>query len=81
MDGPEDAMFSAAVKAEQARLGSRAQFEGREWKSEITDDLRQFLAAIDTFFLATASADGRPYVQHRGGPPGFLKSIGSHPAG
>ena len=78
MDGPEDAMFSAAVKAEQARLGSRAQFEGREWKSEITDDLRQFLAAIDTFFLATASADGRPYVQHRGGPPGFLKSIGSH---
>jgi predicted pyridoxine 5'-phosphate oxidase superfamily flavin-nucleotide-binding protein len=78
MDDPEDATFSAAVKAEQARLGSRAQFEGRDWKSEITDDLRQFLAVIDTFFLATASADGRPYVQHRGGPPGFLKTIGSH---
>jgi predicted pyridoxine 5'-phosphate oxidase superfamily flavin-nucleotide-binding protein len=78
MDSPEDAMFSAAVKAEQARLGSRAQFEDRDWNSEITDDLRQFLAVIDTFFLATASADGRPYVQHRGGPPGFLKTIGSH---
>jgi predicted pyridoxine 5'-phosphate oxidase superfamily flavin-nucleotide-binding protein len=78
MDSPEDAMFSAAVKAEQKRLGSRAQFEDRDWKSEITDDLRQFLAVIDTFFLATASADGRPYVQHRGGPPGFLKTIGSH---
>jgi len=36
------------------------------------------LAAVDTFFMATASADGRPYVQHRGGPPGFLKPIGTH---
>jgi predicted pyridoxine 5'-phosphate oxidase superfamily flavin-nucleotide-binding protein len=78
MDKPEDAMFSPAVKAEQTRLGSRAQFDGREFKSEITDDLRQFLAVIDTFFFATASADGRPYVQHRGGPPGFLKPIGTH---
>ena len=78
MDQTEDVLFSPAVKAEQARLGSRTAFEGREWKSEITDDLRQFLAAIDTFFFATASADGRPYTQHRGGPPGFLKPIGSH---
>ncbi len=78
MDQTEDVLFSPAVKAEQARLGSRTAFEGREWKSEITDDLRQFLAAIDTFFFATASADGRPYIQHRGGPPGFLKPIGSH---
>lgn len=77
MTGPEDVMFSPAVKAEQARLGSRTAFEGRQWNTEITDDLRQFLAAIDTFFMATASADGRPYVQHRGGPPGFLKTIGS----
>ncbi len=77
MDGAEDVLFSAAVKAEQTRLGSRASFEGREWKTEITDDLRRFLAIVDTFFLATASADGRPYVQHRGGPPGFLKTIGT----
>ncbi len=78
MDKPEDAMFSPAVKAEQTRLGSRSMFEGRDFKSEITDDLRQFLAVVDTFFFATASADGRPYVQHRGGPPGFLKPIGTH---
>ncbi|HTR86021.1 MAG TPA: pyridoxamine 5'-phosphate oxidase family protein [Reyranella sp.] len=78
MVDPQDVMFSPSVKAEQTRLGSRAMFEKREWKSEITDDLRQFLAVIDTFFLATASADGRPYIQHRGGPPGFLKAIGTH---
>jgi predicted pyridoxine 5'-phosphate oxidase superfamily flavin-nucleotide-binding protein len=76
MSKPEDVLFSAAVKAEQARLGSRASFEDREWATEITDNLRQFLDAIDTFFLATADAEGRPYVQHRGGPPGFLKPIG-----
>lgn len=78
MSDPDDVMFSPAVKAEQARLGSRAMFEGREWKTEINDDLRQFIAVVDTFFFATASADGRPYIQHRGGPPGFLKTIGSH---
>jgi predicted pyridoxine 5'-phosphate oxidase superfamily flavin-nucleotide-binding protein len=78
MSGSQDFLFSAGVKAEQARLGSRAQFADREWATEITDNLREFLAAIDTFFLATASADGRPYVQHRGGPPGFLKPIGTH---
>ena len=78
MPDPEDVLFSPAVKAEQTRLGSRAQFEGRTWNTEITDDLRQFLAVIDTFFFATASADGRHYIQHRGGPPGFLKPIGSH---
>jgi predicted pyridoxine 5'-phosphate oxidase superfamily flavin-nucleotide-binding protein len=77
-DKPDDVMFSPAVKAEQTRLGSRAMFEDREWKTEITDDMRQFLAVIDTFFFATASADGRPYIQHRGGPPGFLKPIGTH---
>lgn len=77
MADPDDILFSPAVKAEQVRLGSRHQFEGRRWKTEITDDLREFLGVVDTFFLATASADGRPYIQHRGGPPGFLKPIGS----
>jgi predicted pyridoxine 5'-phosphate oxidase superfamily flavin-nucleotide-binding protein len=78
MSGPEDVLFSDAVKAEQVRLGSRPMFESHEWKTEITDDLRQFIGVIDTFFFATASADGRPYIQHRGGPPGFLKAIGTH---
>jgi predicted pyridoxine 5'-phosphate oxidase superfamily flavin-nucleotide-binding protein len=71
MADPEDVMFSSAVKAEQMRLGSRILFEDRDWKSQITDDLRQFL-------FATASADGQPYIQHRGGPPGFLKTIGTN---
>jgi len=78
MSDPDDVMFSPSVKAEQTRLGSRAMFEDREWKTEITDDLRQFVGIVDTFFFATASADGRPYVQHRGGPPGFLKTVGTH---
>ena len=77
MSETADVLFSDAVKAEQARLGSRSSFDDRDFQSAITDDLREFLSAIDTFFLATASADGRPYVQHRGGPPGFLKTIGN----
>jgi uncharacterized protein len=78
MAGSEDVLFSTSVKAEQARLGSRSMFEGREWKTEITDDLREFLGIIDTFFFSTASGDGRPYVQHRGGPAGFLKVLDGH---
>ena len=41
----------------------------------ITDDLRAFLARIDTAALASASKDGAPYVQHRGGPPGFIRAL------
>jgi len=44
----------------------------------ITDELRAFLTQIDTAFLATASADGEPYVQHRGGPKGFIRAIDDH---
>ena len=77
MEAPEDILFSQSVKAEQERLGSRKSFLDREWATEVTENLAQFLNAIDTFFLATASADGRPYVQHRGGPPGFLKPLDS----
>jgi predicted pyridoxine 5'-phosphate oxidase superfamily flavin-nucleotide-binding protein len=47
----------------------------------ITDELREFLAAIDTSFLATASADGEPYVQHRGGPRGFIRALDDHTLG
>jgi predicted pyridoxine 5'-phosphate oxidase superfamily flavin-nucleotide-binding protein len=72
--------FTDAVKAAQARRGSRhvyAKLEAKGgWPSEITPELAGFLARLDTFFLATASADGQPYVQHRGGPRGFLKPLG-----
>src|SRR6478735_6326550 len=44
----------------------------------ITEDLRAFLATIDTAFLATADASGQPYVQHRGGPPGFIRALDDH---
>jgi uncharacterized protein len=76
---PSDVAFTPSVKAAQARLGSRAGMEHMErerpWRTEVTDDLAAFLEAIDTFFFATASADGQPYIQHRGGPPGFLRVI------
>src|SRR5260370_40028942 len=51
-------------------------FEDGGGKPGIPDDPRRSLAVIAPFFFATASADGRPYIQHRGGPPGFLKPIG-----
>jgi hypothetical protein len=82
---PSDVAFTPAVKAAQARLGSReamARMEReRPWRTAITDDLAAFLATIDSFFFATASADGQPYIQHRGGPAGFLKVIGPRTLG
>ena len=74
-----DVAFSPAVKSVQARKGSRQAFARREaagsWPSEITPDLAGFIAAQTSVFLATASADGQPYIQHRGGPPGFLRVL------
>ena len=74
-----DIAFTAAVKAEQTRRGSRHGYERMEakggWSSTITPDLEHFIATRDSFYLSTASADGQPYVQHRGGPPGFVKVL------
>jgi predicted pyridoxine 5'-phosphate oxidase superfamily flavin-nucleotide-binding protein len=75
---PSDVAFSPAVKAVQRGRGSRALYErvenGHGFATEVTGELRAFLAEVDTAFLATASADGQPYVQHRGGPPGFVRA-------
>jgi len=75
-----DVAFSPAVKDVQARLGSRNAYARVEakggWRREIDADLAGFIAARDSFYLATASAAGQPYVQHRGGAPGFLKVLG-----
>jgi hypothetical protein len=74
-----DIVFTPAVKAWQERLGSRTGYarmaEKRDWSDSVTPDLAAFLAQRDSFYLATASAEGRPYIQHRGGPAGFLKAI------
>ena len=71
-----DVGFTPAVKAIQARKGSRPSYarmeEGGSWRTVITPDLADFVAAQTSVFLATASADGQPYIQHRGGPAGFL---------
>jgi hypothetical protein len=71
-----DVAFSPAVKAVQARRGSRAAYAKKEekggFRTHVTPDVAQFLAQATSFYLATASAEGQPYVQHRGGPPGFL---------
>jgi len=74
-----DVAFTPAVKAVQARKGSRNVYARVEqhggWRTEIDGDLSAFLAAQDSMFFATASADGQPYIQHRGGPKGFIKVL------
>jgi uncharacterized protein len=74
-----DVAFTPAVKAVQARKGSREAYARVEqnggWRTEIDDDLAAFLAAQDSMYLATASADGQPYIQHRGGPRGFIRVL------
>jgi hypothetical protein len=74
-----DIAFTPAVKSIQSRKGSRETIahieQDRGWRTEIDDDLRGFLAETRSFYLATASASGQPYVQHRGGPKGFIKVL------
>jgi uncharacterized protein len=75
---PSDVAFTPAVKAVQTRKGSRealARVEQNGWRTEIDGQLAAFLAARDSMFLATASADGQPYIQHRGGPKGFIRIL------
>ena len=76
-----DVAFTPAVKAIQARKGSREGYANVEarggWRTEIDENLAGFLAETNSFFLATASADGQPYIQHRGGPKGFIKVLDS----
>jgi uncharacterized protein len=74
-----DVAFTPAVKAIQARKGSRDAYAHVEqkggWRTEIDDNLAEFLAGTDSIYFATASADGQPYIQHRGGPKGFVKIL------
>jgi len=74
-----DVAFTPTVKAVQARKGSRASYARMEqnggWQTRITPDLAGFIAAQTSVFLATVNAEGQPYIQHRGGPAGFLHAL------
>jgi hypothetical protein len=74
-----DVAFTPAVKAIQTRKGSREAYAHVEerggWRTEIDDKLAGFLANTSSFFMATATKDGQPYIQHRGGPKGFVKML------
>ncbi len=73
-----DVAFTPTVKAIQARKGSRdayARVEQNGWRTEVDEDLAGFLTATNSLYFATASADGQPYIQHRGGPRGFVKIL------
>ena len=76
MTRPVDIAFTPAVKAAQERKGSRAIYAGMEMGEMIDENLAAFIAGVRSFYLATASKDGQPYIQHRGGPPGFLHVAG-----
>jgi len=74
-----DIAFTSSVKSVQERLGSRKGYASMEqrggWSNVVTPELVAFLSERDTFFISTANAEGQPYIQHRGGPPGFLKVL------
>jgi hypothetical protein len=74
-----DIAFTPAVKAAQEARGSRSAYAKMEqrggWNSVITPELESFIADREFFYLGTASADGQPYIQYRGGPKGFLKVL------
>ena len=76
---PSDIAFTPSVKAIQARKGSRDGYrrmeEGNGWQTTITPEAKAFIEAQRSIFLATATADGQPYIQHRGGPAGFLRVL------
>jgi predicted pyridoxine 5'-phosphate oxidase superfamily flavin-nucleotide-binding protein len=76
---PSDVAFTPAVKAIQSDNGSRASYarveQGHGWQTTVTPELTGFLAGMDMFYLGTSNAHGQPYVQYRGGSPGFLKVV------
>ena len=74
-----DIAFTTSVKAAQQKRGSRENYERMEqrggWQYEVTPELAAFIAERDSLYLGTANDEGQPYIQHRGGPKGFLKVV------
>lgn len=79
MTSSSDIAFTPTVKAIQARRGSRDGYARMEekggWPTTVTEELAAFLAEADSFYFGTANAAAQPYIQHRGGPPGFLRVL------
>ena len=77
-----DVAFTPTVKALQTRKGSRTAYKRMEekgsWHTQITPDLKAFIEAQVSVFLASVNAEGQPYIQHRGGPAGFLRVLDDH---
>lgn len=79
---PSDIAFTPTVKALQQARGSRHAYarmeQGPGWRTAIDDEMRGFIEAQTSVFMATANLDGQPYIQHRGGPAGFLRVLDDH---
>ena len=76
---PSDVAFTPAVKSIQTQKGSRQGYAGVEkgegWETTVTPELVRFLADLDMFYLGTSNAENQPYIQYRGGSPGFLNVL------
>jgi predicted pyridoxine 5'-phosphate oxidase superfamily flavin-nucleotide-binding protein len=74
-----DIAFTPTVKAIQANKGSRPAYArmemGGSWETLVTPQLQDFISGLDMFYLGTSNAEGQPYIQYRGGSPGFLKVV------
>jgi predicted pyridoxine 5'-phosphate oxidase superfamily flavin-nucleotide-binding protein len=82
MNKRSDIAFTPAVKEAQRARGSRDGYQRalsrRDWPNTITDELAAFIADRDSLYIGTSSAAGQPYIQHRGGPKGFLVPLDEH---
>jgi predicted pyridoxine 5'-phosphate oxidase superfamily flavin-nucleotide-binding protein len=82
---PSDIAFTETVKAIQSQKGSRTSYSRMErglgWPVTVTPELAAFIAELDMFYLGTTNAEGQPYIQYRGGLPGFLKVVDDHTLG
>ncbi len=77
-------VFTPAAQQAQAERGSAKAYAQRieeGFPDAVTPELAAFIAEMDTVFLGTANAQGAPYIQHRGGPKGFIKVIDAHTLG
>ena len=76
-----DLAYSKSVKAMQRHLGSRernVELEREPRNTEVNESLSAYLAERTSILFATAAKSGWPYVQHRGGPKGFVHTLDRH---